>query len=310
LDEVAYNVIRIAVTPVYNGGGLTLIGHSMGGAIWPYFASRIASALNFNNTLRMISFGAPKPSDWDLQYVTRGTYCHRFFNNDDPVPLVPYDPGVFSSYFIFHGLNEMRRLGRFCQRTNGYEIAPTGFFSRANLPSAASANPGASVSAWLAAQTANQETAHSIVSYYSRLQRVANSPPVQPPVPAPTLLAQPVAITPLEERRANELAVATIVNDSYRRNQTPVRIPDNRLFRVYRSGRLYTVTFGDVEVANSMNKKRARGLARVGNDWLRRLQRQEIVATDNLAGMFAEYLAAAADPTSGIVPVLNTGEEI
>jgi hypothetical protein len=302
-------VLENAIQQVYNGERLTLIGHSMGGALWPYMVRWLDSRLNFNNLFRSISFGAPKPSDYEYQYIRRGIEHHAFFNNDDPVPLVPYDPGVFSSYFIFHGLNEMRRLGRFCYRGSGYEIAPTGFFSRANAPGAASANPGASVAAWLSAQVANQETSHSIVSYYSRLQRTTQAPPVQPPISPPILLQAPVPITAMQEAQANRDAIATIVSNGQGRNRDPVVIPDDRLFRAIRVGRLYVVVFGDVEIVNSLNKKRARGIARVGNDWLRRLQRAEIVATENLAGQFSDYLLAASNPTSSFKPTMDDGTD-
>ena len=98
----------------------------------------------------------------------------------------------------------------------------------------------------------------------------------------------------------------TQFSDATRQNAQPVNIPDAQLFVAVKTGRVWYVTFGGIVIASAPHKRRARALAREGNAWLRRLQNEAVVYTNDLGSQFLAYLEVASDPASGFTPTINT----
>ncbi len=64
--------------------------------------------------------------------------------------------------------------------------------------------------------------------------------------------------------------------------------------------------FGDQLFAFAGNKKRARHLARAGNDFLRSLPKQAVVDPQTLIDQFISFLNAAVQPNGPSRPPINT----
>ena len=305
--EYAAQVISKVVDGVWDGGRLNVYAHSFGGCVMLPLFRTLFSRVPDLQKYEFISYGSPKPEGTG-GFTSFPSYFHaRYVNNDDPVPLFPYDPGVWSQVMFWGGTNARARLAAFVHGNRCIEITGDGTTSVQERPRAAAANPSSSIQAWLSASGAGQVTAHSISSYRFRLTQPADAPPAPSVGQVPGNLAVQAIPSGPELASVTQNVVNTILTDSSVRAGVPVVIPDTRLFHVAHVKPLWHVLFGGVEVATSLNKKRARGLARIGNDFLRRLQRQEIVLTDDMASQFLAYLAAASDPTSGILPTLNPG---
>jgi len=89
-------------------------------------------------------------------------------------------------------------------------------------------------------------------------------------------------------------------------NTIPVSIPTGQTFTAFRNEGIWMIAFGDSIVAIAPTKRRARALARLGNEFLRRLLVQAVVDPDVMETQLAAWLTSAQDPTSGIVPTLQT----
>jgi hypothetical protein len=306
-SNLASFVYSNGIGGVWDLGSIRLFGHSAGGACWSYLKRLLDTASSPFADLSAVTYGSPRARGRGAWYGLGPDRVARYFNNDDPVALFPYDPGVWSSTMFFGGTNARARLAAFSNGVRGYQINQNGLISVADNPDAAAANRSASVEAWLSATAANAATSHSIEAYRTRLQVPDASGPSSPLLPsAGQELLSPIPSSRELDRLGDQI-VATIVSDAQRQNAIPLAIPDDRLFRVRRKGKVWIVLFGEVEITYSLLKKRARGLARIGNDFLRRLQRQEIVAVEDLEAQIGQYLLLASSPNSGFTPQLNTG---
>ena len=100
--------------------------------------------------------------------------------------------------------------------------------------------------------------------------------------------------------------VESVIAESGReQNAAPLVVPPGRAFRNVRVGRQWYVFFGDLPVAAGPTRKRAGRMAVLGNDFLRRLQRQGAVDVNALASQFSAYLVAASAIDGGFVPPIR-----
>jgi hypothetical protein len=163
------------------------------------------------------------------------------------------------------------------------------------------------VQAWLANQDIGVDSGHSIQVYAARLRTMV---PLQPALPLAVIRNPPMPRHPQPAAREivqHAAAVAgTIVSVARQQMEGPLIIPTQNLFIAVRVGKIWRVRFGGVDVAIAPFRRRARGLALAGNNFLRRLQREAVVSPEDLAIQFTAYLAAASDPESGFRPQLNT----
>ena len=84
---------RPALNSVDFGGGAIVVGHSLGGAL----ALLLAGILVARRTppAAVVTFGAPRCGSWKLRRLLSPIAVRSYRNGDDPVPDVPWLPGVY-----------------------------------------------------------------------------------------------------------------------------------------------------------------------------------------------------------------------
>jgi hypothetical protein len=255
----------------------------------------------------LCAFGTPAVGHTaDIQTSGFGAWTH-WMNVDDAVPLVP--PSLTSYERITAGLSvfQCQYLSLWAFLGSGIQIGLAGQINAGNSPASSPVPATSQIGNWLASQEAGLETPHSLNVYVARLTLAVGptpSAPVIAPTAAPLVAVVQPPVTVIRQAIAD--TVQTQFADASRQNAQPVDIPPANLFYAQRAGKVWSVFFGGVKVADAPHKRRARSLANLGNAWLRRLQNEAVVYTDDLGSQFAAYLSAAADPTSGIEPTMNT----
>lgn len=285
---------------------LLIAGYSAGGAVALWTAKRSITQ-GFVNANHVITFGSPRsfaPPDNDG--LTNVDIC-RWMNDADPIPLVPPRAEDSPILLLPLGLTGAITYGSYIHTRGGISLNPEGQATAATLPPVAAIDPIGSLASWYSGQLGDPNNPHSIQNYSARLfaleQRQVN----------PAGAAAPVApVEPVENARRRELTrsqertVGQIAHRSSEQNKNAVAIASQRHFRAVRFGRVWSVTFGGQLFAYSGNKKRARHLARVGNELLRSLPKQAVVDPETLLQQFNDYLNAAVQPGGPSTPPINT----
>ena len=148
---------------------------------------------------------------------------------------------------------------------------------------------------------------HNLTEYFRRMQLLeaaANTPARQRPATALIEPANPV--TKKDATQQQEAAVQTIFATGRQQDAQPVVVPQAAAFQAVRNGRIWTVYFGDTAVAVGPAKRRARAMARTGNDFLRHQQNQAVVDPTAFVAQMQTFFQLASDPTTGFQPQLNT----
>lgn len=294
---------------------LTIAGHSAGGAIAYYVGQKYREMFTVNPSI--ITFGSPRAGGDNAYIGVNERNSCRWMNDDDPVPLVPTRLRRNEMNWEPQLPSVGNRINHYQHPEGGVRISGTGVLTPAFLPTDIPDPENLALRRWAEVLRAGGQSAHSIAVYEARLWLAlppAEQPPLAAPPPvqrAPTLTPvaarEPVLNIPVREFRQGEVqAVQTLFTDSSRQNAIPLHIPNQRLFKARRSGRVWYVDFGTRTVAVGPTKKKARGLANVGNELLRRLGRMGRVISSDLIDQVVEYLFLAADPASGITPTIRT----
>jgi hypothetical protein len=287
--------------------GVWMCGFSAGGGVCLEMQRQWEATLVPRPAVDTVTIGSPKPCASSLLRTMHPVSCSAWFNADDPVPLIPPPIGTFERIMAGLSVWQGRNLASYNAWPGGINIGLDGRVTPATAPQSGPTPATEQIGNWLKAQEAGLQTPHSLTTYQARVAAaIALLPPsdqmVNPVIDAP----HPTHTSTATIRRAIASTVQTQFYDASRMNGQPVVIPDQRLFVPKKKGKVYYVDFGGVTIAVAPRKRRARALARLGNDFLRRLQNEGVVYTDDLATQFGLYLAAAADPTSGITPTMNT----
>lgn len=299
----AYPLIPLgsAVTEWY------LAGYSAGGVILDSLSRLIRTAYPGPPPVYLLGVGAPKLPINIPSVISRGGSAVNLMCDDDPVPLVP--PSISDYQRVMGGLSvfQGQRITSFGAWDEGTNIDPTGSFAGGSTPARLPAPALDAIGSWLAQQANGQLTTHSIQVYLSRLTLAllgSRRVPVTVPVAPPTHTPAPVTVP--EIRAALVATQQTIFRDGQRQNQQPVVIPAAQLWTVQRSGKIYRVFFGGIQIATAPRKHRALALKNEGNALIRRLQAEAIVNVDALSQAMAAYLLLASSPGTGFSPQLNT----
>jgi hypothetical protein len=285
--------------------GMTVAGHSLGGAICGYWMRRVNLIKRLGVSSFTHTFGAPRPCGSDGRILIQGQgETIRWMNDNDPVPLVP--PRIEDAPIILplFGVTGCIRAANFVHVAGGVDIGPAGNLTDAVLPVHASANFTADLAQWLMTWDNGGQPAHAAQEYVDRLTlAVQLLTPQNRPQVAPA--EQPVGHGAQAINEAERRVVNTILHLERQQNATPVVIPPQFLFRAVRISRLWTVVLDKSVVCTPGSKRAARAIARLGNDWIRRLQRTAVVDTAALGAGFQRYLAAATDAAAGFEPEMN-----
>jgi len=305
-DSIAYYNSFLAGTHITRTGNFVIAGYSAGAALAYNYARWLT--LNTDAPEPIIwTFGGCKPGDRTLADSFSPRFGLRFFNDSDPVPLFPFNLSTYTLYNPLAVFDDLVFVNNFCQPGGGVEVFANGTGRSASVPSAAASMPMLSFASWLLGQVQAPNGPHSIQTYINRLQLAVDAEPLPrvdqaqggPPEVPPVL-------TPAEVRAGQAAAVQTIFRLGNIQQGGEVTIPEPQQFSAFHDGKIWAVDFRGTTVAIGPTKKRAHGLARVGNDLLRRLQRQGIVDPAAIADQFEAYFVQAADPNGGFDPVLNT----
>jgi len=281
-------------------------GWSLGGAI----AQLVAGSIHVKGlpiTTRWLTFGSPRSGGTSVSQLSGCMQGVRWMFYTDPVPLLPPRTVDFPLLPAVYGIGPARRMEEFRHSIGGGQLGP-GVNPIANeLPSEASVNWPASIGAWLFGwDVAQGASSHSLSTYVQyMLNWLAANPTsnAQPDV-APV---EPVGTsTSRELTQAERTVVQTIFGAGEAQNTSPPIQPPAQLLKAIKVGRVWYVVFGDQVVAIAGKRQRAQGLARSGNDMLRRLQMQPLVDTQQLTQQLGDYLTLAASATGGFVPPIRT----
>lgn len=285
---------------------LVLVGYSLGGSI----ATRLLKIITlfpqqYKHTL--LTFGAPRSMGSSAARSTPWGAVARYMTDDDPMPLVPPKltdaPVLIAAQSVLTNL----RWGDYVHISGGLSIAANGVIVPAVIPPVAAMNPGTSLVSWYFAEAQGANNPHALSTYANRLQIAVASVRVPEAVFIPVGHGENVIPGGRQEvNRAQARVAAQIARAGHIQNAPREVVPKLKVFYAVRQGRIWSLAFGNQLVALSPTKKRARGIAAAGNDFLRRLQRQGIVDPAAIIEMMTEFLKVATDPAGGFSPVIRT----
>ena len=289
-----------------SGAVRVFVGHSLGGAVCEHLAQRAAAQVGADN-VRLCTFGAPKA--FNALHAARPSASRRarWFNTDDPVPLLPPLPTSTPQLLLTYAVPHLARFSQFVHTAGGLQIGTDGEITEQTLPQSASINATGSLAAWLLAVDGSAASGHHISLYRSRLSQFVLAHPPQRAVPQE---AAPVEVAERVTRRIitkEQRELVQAVAQQQRERQTNVtHIPPKRRFAYFRSGGLHFTTFNGKVVGASNHERAARGMVREGNALLKRLQRHALVNDEQLVALMSDYFTAAKNPAEGFVPTLAT----
>jgi pimeloyl-ACP methyl ester carboxylesterase len=292
---------------------IDVIGHSFGGVVG-------ALLLAMNNdvvtpqAMFLTTFGAPKPGTTEFCAGLPVGSINRIFTISDSVPLIPpYGPPTGRP--TFGTLADMyRAFDSLGQTAGGIVCGNFGLLAPSDYPEAEAMAPTVNIALWLYNAARGNENPHSL-STYARYLGQMNAAYVQP-VSAPavtttmvsgsvTLPAAPPPITSAQVTRVNRDAAQNLSPQAAAIAGQAIDVPDVRLARVQRIGRIYNVLLGQVVIASTVNRRQAHGVARKLNAHLRSLQSTAAVDTLSLTLAYQDYVAAASIPGGDFAPPIN-----
>jgi hypothetical protein len=282
-----------------------IVGYSAGGAAALWVAKHQQSDTTFNQC-RILTFGAPRSMSLpDLESIRVFESC-RWMNDTDPIPLVPprFDSAPLLALGI--GVNASLVNGTYVHKNPGLSLAPDGVATFTTLPLVASADVTGSLANWYFSKEGDPNNTHAILEYEIRLTRRMQLQVPPPVIAAPERRPEPAQNAPSREvRQVNRHTESQVAHAASTQNATPTVVQAPALFRAVRFNRVWCVAFGDQLFAYSGNKKRARHLARVGNDMIRSLPKQAVVDPNAFLEQFTAYMNAAVLPGGPSTPPIR-----
>jgi len=285
---------------------LDFVGYSAGGAVCLSLLQQMLF-FEFRPKMKTSTFGAPRTGQAYLRDQMTGQNIARWMTDADPIPLLPLrlqDSPILAALVLTPVL---LNWSRFVHTQGGISINAANTTTPAIIPPLAAANPISSVAAWYNQVEEDPNNAHALSVYENRLTAIvaAEAAPATVAVEdAPREHSTQANRREVNQQRERiESAIFTTAS-----NQTSVTIetPEATLFKAYRSGRVWYVSFGNATVITAGPEKRARHIARAGNDFFRSLQKQAIVDPDSLLSQVEIFLELAQIPESGFRPTINT----
>ena len=287
------------------GNVFNSVGYSLGGAIASHVSS-IWAQRDFRNVPLNTTFGTPRTlNPRDAQFAGQSPSV-RWMCDNDVVPLIPPSFGESPSTALLYGIRYQQRLNNFVHPRGGVEITPTGTTRAAEVPSNAVWSTSGTLQAFLLQSDTVFGTPHDIQEYVRRLALIVPPPggvPHRLPTPAP--VEQPDNSPRREMERQASTARHALIVQGERQNSIPVSLPVANELTVAKVEGVWVVSFQQSVIAVGPTKRRARALARLGNQFLRRLLTQAVVQPGALSSELADWLTRAADPASGIVPTMQ-----
>lgn len=283
-----------------------IAGWSLGGALAEQVSAVYRSQQDGTFT-HYVTFGSPRIGGPSQNAAISRAAGMRWMNDQDPVPLIP--PHLSESFLYTATLSARQalRISHIGQPAGGYQITAAGTGSAQEIPTGSTWGGTISIAAWALGQDSDGQNQHAIILYQRRLAAMAAADARDANRSIQTAPTESVSDL---SRRAYSEANAR-VNRAYRsagqqQTSVPQELPPSRSMRAYKIGSEWVVYFGDNLIAVGPEKKRARALARVGNDFLRRLQLQSLVEVDELESCLTAYLVDASIDGNGWTPPIAT----
>jgi pimeloyl-ACP methyl ester carboxylesterase len=285
-----------------------LAGHSGGGLVCQCYAYMLSTAPN-PTSAHVFTFGSPRAGGRTFANAGQGvaTSTVRYMGDTDPVPLIPPSLSDALGWAALLGPADLTFFSEWVHTDGGRMIDSQGKLSDNVLPVNAALTPVASLGNFLYSADTVAGNAHTIQEYIDRLT-LAQPSPQQPNDMGPKLAPMENRVRPPRRQVnvAQAQAQAAIFQEGRDQNVAPVIIPAASEFQAVRQGRIWAIQFQGQFIAYAPSKKRARHLARAGNDFIRSLQHQGIVDSIAMTQQFASYITQASDPAGGFQPVMNT----
>lgn len=286
---------------------ITIIGHSAGGSA-AFLLSRLLEIQWGPTSQKMVvTFGAPKT------FTRTQAPSYNAFANcngccwiayDDPIPIMPPQSLTWTfAYGTGYLGGQLARVQSFIPAQVGKIIAANLSVADGVLPTGITMPTTADFGVWYSQIGNNRESAHSLDVYAARLinAMAISTVPQTPPTPTPLPPAPPPA-TPQAVRDAVAAERAVYVIQEGRNNAAIQTYPESALFETVRQGGVWKVAFGGAVVAVGPGRKTAQGLARAGNDLIRKMQRQGGIDSALMTEQFTTMMWLATNPDSGFVP--------
>jgi len=297
---------RLISWNIFTGDDVTLVGWSAGGALAARVPTLRLTRKSSDATIRVVSYGAPRLGSESLNSRVRqeATLC-RYMAHDDPIPNYPPRSGTFTWIPFAVGIRASLRFANFCHHAGGICIDENGAFIDRTTPVNGNITAGVALDVYWNSMQANSLSPHSI-SKYSRLLDL-QATHYAPQTPGQVTVAEHTQQAPPSELHAQERHTFSAVRDLQQSQESQrVIIPRQRLARAVRQGRVWYVVWNDTPIMMTPTRRRAQGLARELNEFLRRMQSTAYVDPGSLTDQIQAFLQLASDASSDIKPTLST----
>jgi hypothetical protein len=306
-DQADWILNRYETSALVKSEHLDFVGYSLGGAIAVLLKWKLVQSQS-NYKSKVVTFGAPRSGNTQVISLLANSPIARYMTDADPIPLLPPRAVDVPALVPLLGALTLVRYSTFVHATGGVVLHPNGATSGLELPPIAAMNPAVSLAGWYLGQENDPANPHSLDRYVAYLQAAVNlttTPAAQNVNQAPREQANET--NRREMTRAERTTVNVINAQGQAQNSIPQVIPQATLFKAVRLGPIWYVEFGGEICITAPIEKRARHIARAGNDFLRSLQKQAVVDPITIVQQFRTFMELAADPTSGFSPTIKVG---
>jgi len=303
----AQNILdRMLQWTLFTGQNLTIAGWSAGGAVAARIPTLRLATHGTDAVVRVISFGAPRVGSTGLGHTIRqDCTASRYMAFDDPIPNFPPRSGTYTWVPFAVGIRASLRFANFVHHYGGLVIDGLGNIFEGTIPTHGDITPRVALDMYWNGLAADSLSAHSLSHYASLLSmQGAVHRPHRPAEFAPQEHTQNTE--PADVRRQERNTFQAVRDLQSVQESQAVVIPRERLARAIRQGRVFYVVLNDVPLMMTPTRRRAQGLARDLNHFLRRNQSTAFVDPVALTAQINAFLLAAADASSGIRPTLIT----
>lgn len=163
-----YLISQLASFGVFQPKPILFCGYSMGGAV-AEVANAIYSASQPSDTLKLVTFGQPKPGDLRLGRITRDLDALRVVNAGDIVPLIPPDIRTSLPLSLLVGPGPVWYWAQHVHEADYLKVLPDGTFSLTNQAENLWSNLVDVIVRWAAASPAPDPFQHFLTTYASRV---------------------------------------------------------------------------------------------------------------------------------------------
>lgn len=286
---------------------ITIIGHSAGGAAAWWLSRQLFQRWNTTALTNIVTFGAPKTiirqmsTNYNLFFHSTSCAWTLF---DDPIPLLPPQSLTWTFEYGNGWLGgQLQRCQSFIGPQVGKVVQGNLSISDGTVPTGLAFPTTLDFAAWFYLFGQNPESSHTLTTYITRMVNAAALSTIAPPPPVPQPVPPaPTPATPQAVREAFAAQRSSYTAAEGRNNAVIRTYPESALFEVVKQENMWKVSFGGVIVAVGPGKKTAQGLARSGNELIRRLQGQGGVDGAGITEQFTSLIAQAQEPTSGFLP--------